>query len=65
MIPHPETFLLTKIINCDTNGLKILGSLDAKYVNALTEVLKEYAELTAEDIIKRIAKKELKIKCIK
>jgi len=56
MIDHPQTFLLKKIIDYQTNGLESLGHLNAKHIDDLSKVLKEYAELAAIEALKNLAK---------
>lgn len=53
---HPTNFLLGKIINYKTNGFKSLGQLDAKHVDDISNIMKEFAEETAIDVIKRLNK---------
>jgi hypothetical protein len=55
---NPKTFLIEKMINCDNNGLKTLGSLKTVYVEDLTTVLTEFAEATALELVGRLVEGE-------
>ena len=47
-------YLLGKIVNNKTNGLKSLGDLHAKHIEDLSKVLEDYAAETVIDVVKRL-----------
>lgn len=53
---NPTDFLLQKIINSDKSNLKTLGQLHAKYVDDISEVIREFAEQTVIDTLARLKK---------
>lgn len=55
---HPQVFLLKKIVGWKDNGLESLGHLDAKHVDDLTKVLREYAEGAMNELVERLNKGE-------
>lgn len=55
---HPQTYLLNKIANNETNGLHSLGSLNGKHIKDLCEVMKSYAEESMFELIERLNKGE-------
>lgn len=55
---HPQTFLLEKMIGYEKNGLTSLGSLNAKHVDDLVQVMAEFGELMAIEVVERVAKGE-------
>ncbi len=65
MIDHPKTFLLKKVMYYDRNGLDSLGHLPATFFDDISKVLEDYAVEAVNDIVTRIAKKEIKIKMVK
>jgi hypothetical protein len=55
---HPQTFLLEKIVGHKGNGLSSLGQLDAKHVDDIAEVMKQFGEQLVLDVIDRLDKGE-------
>ena len=50
----PTKYLLRKIINHESNGLKSLGKLSAEHVDDISAVMASYAEDTVIDVIDRL-----------
>lgn len=55
---HPKTFLLKKIIDCHKNGLNTLGQLNAKHIDDLSEVMKDFGETLISEVVERLNKGE-------
>jgi hypothetical protein len=62
MIDNPKTFLLKKMVAYKENGLESLGHLNAKYIDDLAKVLRDYGNEIIDELDKRL---DDKIKSIK
>jgi len=57
---HPKQFLLQSIINSDKKA-STLSQLEAKHIDSLAEVMADFAEQTAIEVINRLNKGEILI----
>jgi 16S rRNA C1402 N4-methylase RsmH len=55
---HPQTFLLEKMIGYEKNGLSSLGTLNAKHIDDIVQVMVEFGEAMAIEVAERISKGE-------
>lgn len=53
---NPKQFLLEKILGYKTNGHENLGQLHARHVDSISELIQEFAEDTAIEVITRLGK---------
>lgn len=51
---HPQSYLVEKIFNSDKDNLPTLGKLEAKFIDDITQVMKDFAEETVIETIERL-----------